>query len=731
MWLHLAEGLLPAYDQPQPSEAATYQSAATPADVLALAGVREVWKARRSADSVRLALELLDPDSDAARLLQDVCRDAVLALPFGDQSQCRAVIQVTVEHNEDREDQPTTPLPGVLPPALSKQIFRCALTAKAICTAPLANLELPTVEPLAAAIAATISQHINTPPELQHAQRLTDTMTAAGVEMHRHHTKPTLLRVGDDNLCAISLGQEDEEFADTLRLAVALTSHVALLRAIRLRTIVIYITESEFDPSELLIHPFSQKIREAGELGGNTSHDQIRRAAIGLRKKAWKTASASLALRAAGRPVYTLTMQLTAHHHSIIAPAATVMPGAQADDEEELELNYEENDSAMEGVSRGVAVALGAAAVVGPRRCDGAAGVRALQRQHAPAAASAAHDAALAATARWSCAALVRRWTLPTSVWCLTPLRRSLPSMPFIRLLLPPARSTYSPSDEPPDLQRAPPSWGDNADEKDDPAAHEERGKSGEPLRVRPLGVGSVLERLASAHALGQVGADAREVMGPDGAVYMGAPISPYPEWMTGALGRRREAHTTLLERIASFGTSGYGCHHGAMRLLVVCAERQTGFLSRMMPPSEVGPFLEAVDAANISAAFSLLGLDAFDQSTPRLEAAIIQMSMPTDFGGMNLSLLQSEAPAAFYSAQSVVLPKLVRECGPALGPLYEAVRTEVSFVATSALPWARETRRVYETVRALTTLPQVDVRRARTAYGHAHEIFDSLTYVQ
>eukprot|EP00873_Tetraselmis_striata_P020053 jgi/Tetstr1/440317/TSEL_028654.t1 len=101
---------------------------------------------------------------------------------------------------------------------------------------------------------------------------------------------------------------------------------------------------------------------------------------------------------------------------------------------------------------------------------------------------------------------------------------------------------------------------------KDDPAARREREKSGEPLRVRPLGVGSVLVRLASAHALGQVGADAREVMGP------------------------------------------------------------TGFLSRMMPPSELDPFLEAVDAANISAAFSLLGLDACDQSTPRMEAAIVQM---------------------------------------------------------------------------------------------------------
>eukprot|EP00873_Tetraselmis_striata_P040563 jgi/Tetstr1/460827/TSEL_005988.t1 len=371
MWLRLAEGLLAAYDQPQPCEAAADQPAATPADVLALAGVRawaeyeadtdaddavicpptrtllallevrEIWKARRSADSVRL--ELLDPE--AARLLHDVCRDAVLALPFGDQSQGRAVIQVTVEHSEDREDQPTAPLPGVLPPELSKQFFRCALTAKAVCIGPLANLELPTVEQLAEAIAATINQRTNTPPELHHAQWLTDTMTVAGVEMRHYHTEPTLLRVGDDHLC---IGKEDEKFEDTLRLALALTSSVELLRAIRLRTIVIYLTESEIDLLELLIHPSSMMIREAGELGGNTGHNQIRHAAIGIRKKVRKTAPASLALRATGRPIYTLTLQLTAHHHSIIAPAATAMHGAHADDEEELELNYEENDSAME-----------------------------------------------------------------------------------------------------------------------------------------------------------------------------------------------------------------------------------------------------------------------------------------------------------------------------------------------------------------------------------------------
>eukprot|EP00873_Tetraselmis_striata_P017550 jgi/Tetstr1/437814/TSEL_026454.t1 len=131
-----------------------------------------------------------------------------------------------------------------MPPALSKQFFRCALTAKAVCTDPLTNLELPTVEQLAEAIAATSSQGIKTPPELQHAQWLKDIMMAAGVDMQQHHTEPTLLRVRGDNLYAISLGKEDDEFADTLRMAVALTPPIALLRTIRLRTIVIYLTES-------------------------------------------------------------------------------------------------------------------------------------------------------------------------------------------------------------------------------------------------------------------------------------------------------------------------------------------------------------------------------------------------------------------------------------------------------------------------------------------------------
>eukprot|EP00873_Tetraselmis_striata_P018101 jgi/Tetstr1/438365/TSEL_026931.t2 len=84
-------------------------------------------------------------------------------------------------------------------------------------------------------------------------------------------------------------------------------------------------------------------------------------------------------------------------------------------------------------------------------------------------------------------------------------LRHSLTWKPSIRLLLPPIRST-TPSRGTAGLAAGA--------AVDDPAARGERAKTGEPLRVRPLGVGSVPVRMASARALLQVDADAREAMG-------------------------------------------------------------------------------------------------------------------------------------------------------------------------------------------------------------------------
>eukprot|EP00873_Tetraselmis_striata_P002184 jgi/Tetstr1/422448/TSEL_013286.t1 len=313
--------------------------------LLALLDVREGWnKARRSADSVRL--ELLD--LDAARLLHDdACRDVV------------------------------------------------------------PNLELPTVEQLAKAFAATISQRINIPPELQYAQWLTGTMMAAGVEMQQYHTEPKLLRLGDDNLCAISLGKEAEEFADTLRLVVALSSLVALLRAVLpLRTIVIYLTESELNPSEQLIHPFSQTRREEQALHEDTTTatmdidrsnlelptvEQLAKAfaaTISQRIKTppelqyaqWLTDTMMAVdvetqqyhtepklLRVGDDNLYAISLgkeaEETEQWRKTVSTSCWKMKAvpAQAEDEDELELSYEENDITMDvgTAQRGAAEAPG------------------------------------------------------------------------------------------------------------------------------------------------------------------------------------------------------------------------------------------------------------------------------------------------------------------------------------------------------------------------------------
>eukprot|EP00873_Tetraselmis_striata_P012494 jgi/Tetstr1/432758/TSEL_022124.t1 len=96
-------------------------------------------------------------------------------------------------------------------------------------------------------------------------------MMIAGVEMQQYHTEPKLRHVGDDNLCAISLGKEDEEFADTLRMAVALTSPLALLRAVRLHTIVIYLTESEFHLRNYSYTPSARRLDGEREEQGRAS----------------------------------------------------------------------------------------------------------------------------------------------------------------------------------------------------------------------------------------------------------------------------------------------------------------------------------------------------------------------------------------------------------------------------------------------------------------------------
>eukprot|EP00873_Tetraselmis_striata_P029059 jgi/Tetstr1/449323/TSEL_003838.t1 len=97
MWQHLAEGLLPVYDQTQPGKAAVDQSAETRADKLARSGVR-AWADYEA-----------DTDVDNAVICPPT--RTLLALLEGRElwKARRSADSVTVEHSEEREDPPTTP----------------------------------------------------------------------------------------------------------------------------------------------------------------------------------------------------------------------------------------------------------------------------------------------------------------------------------------------------------------------------------------------------------------------------------------------------------------------------------------------------------------------------------------------------------------------------------------------------------------------------------------------
>eukprot|EP00873_Tetraselmis_striata_P037594 jgi/Tetstr1/457858/TSEL_004260.t1 len=174
------------------------------------------------------------------------------------------------------------------------------------------------------------------------------------------------------------------------------------------------------------------------------------------------------------------------------------MPGAQADDEEELELNYEENDNAMDEVDTTQEL----------HHLTTAATEMLAQSSPASQPAIAANVASLAEESH--------QLRNPQHL-SIQPERH--PSQPTpagkgkaatTQEKQPRGRSrsdgaTRNRSRSKPRLSGTRGSDSDGtvfALHKDDSAASEERAKSGDPLRVRPLGVGSVLVRLDSAHAL-------------------------------------------------------------------------------------------------------------------------------------------------------------------------------------------------------------------------------------
>eukprot|EP00873_Tetraselmis_striata_P006565 jgi/Tetstr1/426829/TSEL_017044.t1 len=181
------------------------------------------------------------------------------------------------------------------------------------------------------------------------------------------------------------------------------------------------------------------------------------------------------------------------------------MPGAQAADEEELELNYEENDNAMEvDTTQGAAAKTPAAKLASltaeshqprnPQRFS-------IQLERHPIQPTPTGKGKAATTTKHK-----KKQPRGRSRSDGATRNRSINKPRLFG-------TRGSDNEWETDDDAAHPSSSSHhgtvfALHKDDSAASEERAKSGDSLRVRPLGVGSVLVRLDSAHALVHVAAN-------------------------------------------------------------------------------------------------------------------------------------------------------------------------------------------------------------------------------
>jgi hypothetical protein len=121
------------------------------------------------------------------------------------------------------------------------------------------------------------------------------------------------------------------------------------------------------------------------------------------------------------------------------------------------------------------------------------------------------------------------------------------------------------------------------------------------------------------------------------------------------------EAHQLLLDKIIYFALSDFGGTHAAFRLMITCAVRRYGFLLRTSPHDICRPYLAAANRAVRNTAFRILGVSLDAQELHQLDCTKLQLSLPTEFGGLiNVPSLEVDAEHAHYASFTTTLAKIV-----------------------------------------------------------------------
>jgi hypothetical protein len=149
------------------------------------------------------------------------------------------------------------------------------------------------------------------------------------------------------------------------------------------------------------------------------------------------------------------------------------------------------------------------------------------------------------------------------------------------------------------------------------------------------------------------------------------------------------EAHHLLLDKIVCFAMSNFGGTHAVFRFIISCAVRRYWFFLRTFPLDICRPYLATANRAVRVAVFRILGVSQDVQTLDQLNCAKRQLSLPANFGGLNVPSLELDAEPAHYASFTATLANPITTYeSESLGLMYGLNRHELLSVATSTLPW-------------------------------------------
>jgi hypothetical protein len=115
---------------------------------------------------------------------------------------------------------------------------------------------------------------------------------------------------------------------------------------------------------------------------------------------------------------------------------------------------------------------------------------------------------------------------------------------------------------------------------------------------------------------------------------------------------------------------------HAAFRLIITCAVRRYGFLLRTLPRDVCRPYLAIADRAVRIIVYCILGVSLNVQTLDQLNCAERKLSLPTEFGGLNVPSLELDAePAHYVSFTATLASRIIDYESELLGPLYVLIR--------------------------------------------------------